>query len=170
MQVSPTILFCEFYNCRIFMDRVNSHTKSYNIPRSFEAIITKLELGWPVIIVKYCTLVTLVWDGLGCRTFDRRSRNGRRGICKQKCPLGRAIDHFSNARARELPGGCSQSLAAHVIVIYTYIKVESCSHKFSGHSTIQYAKLWHILTDKNLYHCFLNFSSLGQLSDSFHSV
>ena len=30
------------------MDRVNSHTKSYNIPRSFEAIITKLEIGWPV--------------------------------------------------------------------------------------------------------------------------
>ena len=26
------------------MDRVNSHTKSYNIPRSFEAIITKLEI------------------------------------------------------------------------------------------------------------------------------
>ena len=33
------------------MDRVNSHTKSYNIPRSFEAIITKLELGWPVMPV-----------------------------------------------------------------------------------------------------------------------
>ena len=30
------------------MDRVNSHKKSY-IPRSFEAIITKLELGWPVL-------------------------------------------------------------------------------------------------------------------------
>ena len=43
--VSTTILFCEFYYCRIFMDRVNSHAKSYNITRSFEAIITKLELG-----------------------------------------------------------------------------------------------------------------------------
>ena len=45
IQVSTTILFCEFYYCRIFMDRVSSHTKSYNITRSFEAIITKLELG-----------------------------------------------------------------------------------------------------------------------------
>ena len=33
------------------MDRVNSHAKSYNIPRLFEAIITKLELGWPVSLI-----------------------------------------------------------------------------------------------------------------------
>ena len=29
----------------IALDRVNSHTKSDNIPRTIEAIITKLELG-----------------------------------------------------------------------------------------------------------------------------
>ena len=34
-----------FITAGIFMDRVNSQTKSYNIPHSFEAIITKLELG-----------------------------------------------------------------------------------------------------------------------------
>ena len=45
IQVSTTLLSCEIYYRRIFMDRVNSRTKSYNIPRSFEAIVTKLELG-----------------------------------------------------------------------------------------------------------------------------
>ena len=38
IQVSTTIFFCEFYFYRIFMDRANSHTKSYNIPRSFEVM------------------------------------------------------------------------------------------------------------------------------------
>ena len=74
MQVSTTILFCEFYYCRIFMDRVNSHTKSYNIPRSFEAIITKLELAWPVRTSEVEREAKSFTLGVGSRSRSIRSR------------------------------------------------------------------------------------------------
>ena len=44
IQVSTTIMPCEFYFYRIFMDRANSHTKSFNIPRSFEAIYLSIKI------------------------------------------------------------------------------------------------------------------------------
>ena len=42
-KVSETMLLCKFYFWRIFMDRANSHTKSYNIPRSFKAMYINIK-------------------------------------------------------------------------------------------------------------------------------
>ena len=42
-QVSTTTYFCEFYFYRILIDRANSHTKSYYIPRSFEAMYINIK-------------------------------------------------------------------------------------------------------------------------------
>ena len=43
VQVGGTILFCKFYLFRILIDRANFHTKSHNIPRSFEAMYSNIK-------------------------------------------------------------------------------------------------------------------------------
>ena len=60
------------------MDRANSHTKSYNIPRSFEAmyINIKYELrAW--VTCAYSSLSTLLKDLFGLEISSRPKSSGK---------------------------------------------------------------------------------------------